>query len=207
MKTTTKTEKMRVCRLCGEEKPLDKFEKDKRVKGGRTSRCKACKAALNDRARTLYSRLKHRAKQDGQPLEVTLKELRGLFQAFDGKCIYCGADEEETGKPHHADHVVPVSEGGRHHISNLVIACASCNASKGNKPFFQFYLDKKNKISDENFMTLLYYVALTSGQPVKEVFAEFMSDYIRENYPHFIEVVGEEEIKKQILDEYKKEAS
>lgn len=198
---------LRKCRLCGEVKPINEFEKDKRVKGGRTSRCKACKAALNDRARTLYSRLKHRAKQGGQPLEVTLKELQALFAAFDGKCIYCGADEEETGKPHHTDHIIPVSEGGRHHISNLVLACASCNSSKGNKPFFQFYLDKKNKISDENFMTLLYYVALTSGQPVKEVFADFTLEFIRENYPHFIEVVGEEEIKNQIIEQYKKEAS
>lgn len=201
------TEKTRVCRLCGVEKPLDKFEKDKRVKGGRTTRCKACKASLNDRARTLYSRLKHRAEQDRQPLEVTLKQIQALFAAFDGKCIYCGTSEDEAGRPHHVDHLVPVSAGGRHHISNLVLSCASCNSSKGNKPFFQFYLEKQNKISDENFTTLLYYVALTSGQPVKEVFAEFMSDYIRENYPHFIDVLDEEEIKKQIIEQYKKEAS
>lgn len=204
---TTKTEKTRVCRLCGEEKPLEKFEKDKRVKGGRTSRCKACKAALNDRARTLYSRLKHRAKQDGQPLEVTLKELQALFAAFDGKCIYCGISEEEAGCSHHVDHVIAVSKGGRHHISNLVVACDSCNRKKGNRSFFEFFKKKNDEIGDDNFTALLYYVSLTSGQPVKEVFADFTLEFIRENYPHFIEVVGEEQIKNQIIEQYKKEAS
>ena len=30
----------------------------------------------------------------------------------------------------HADHVMPLSRGGKHALSNLVIACASCNVRK-----------------------------------------------------------------------------
>lgn len=30
----------------------------------------------------------------------------------------------------HADHVVPLSRGGKHQLSNLVIACATCNLRK-----------------------------------------------------------------------------
>ncbi|KKN08162.1 hypothetical protein LCGC14_1059390 [marine sediment metagenome] len=34
--------KMRICRKCGEEKPLDHFSKDSRVKNGFTRMCKSC---------------------------------------------------------------------------------------------------------------------------------------------------------------------
>ena len=33
----------------------------------------------------------------------------------------------------HVDHVIPLSKGGAHCLSNLVIACAKCNLSKGSK--------------------------------------------------------------------------
>lgn len=189
---------LRKCRLCRETKAIDEFEIDKRVKGGRTSRCKACKAGLNDKARMLYSRLKIRAENDNQKLEVTLKELRGLFAAFDGRCIYCNITEEEAGNVHHVDHVIPISKRGRHHISNLVVACHSCNSSKGDRSFFEFFKRKKEEIGDDNFTTLLYYVSFASGQPLEEVFKGFFADYLNENYPIFKEELGEQELESHI---------
>ena len=46
------------------------------------------------------------------------------------RCHYCGCrfsfvDDAEI------DHVVPVSRGGTTELENLVLACASCNGSKG----------------------------------------------------------------------------
>ena len=181
-----------VCRLCHEEKTLDLFERDKRVKGGVTTRCKSCKAGLNDKARTLYSRLKGRAKNDNRPLEVSLKQLRGLLAAFDGKCVYCNATEEDTGLSHHVDHVIATSKGGRHHISNLVVACDPCNRQKGNRTFLEFYKTKKDVISDENYAAILHYTALFSGQPLSEVFEQFLADYIKENYSPLVEILGDE---------------
>lgn len=195
---TTKKQEMRVCRLCGETKTIDKFEIDKRVKGGRTSRCKACKAGLNSKSDNLYRRLKQRAKKEGQPVEVTRKELQALLSAFDGKCVYCDAIEEETRQPHHVDHIVAVSKGGRHHISNLVVACPSCNAQKGNRPFFEFYKMKKDEIGDDNFAALLYYVSFMSEQPLEEVFKDFLTEYLNENYPRFQEILSEEELELHI---------
>lgn len=55
---------------------------------------------------------------------VTERDIRRLWVRFDGRCAYCGAKARE------ADHVVPVSRGGRHSIGNLVPACRSCNSSK-----------------------------------------------------------------------------
>lgn len=208
--TVTKTEvKTKTCRLCGEEKEIELFEIDSRVKGGRTTRCKACKAGLNDRTRMLYSRLKQRAERDGQPVEVTLKELQALFAAFDGKCIYCGISEEEAGESHHVDHVIPTSEGGRHHRSNLVLACASCNRSKNNAPFLDFYIRKKDEIGDANFNTLITFIALMSGQPIDEVLTGFIVDYKMKAYEHLIEFMGKDEVREMfeeaVRDHLKKE--
>lgn len=35
----------RICSRCGETKPIDQFDKDKRASGGRRSQCKACRSA------------------------------------------------------------------------------------------------------------------------------------------------------------------
>jgi len=44
-------------------------------------------------------------------------------------CTYCG---EKLVSPH-MDHVIPLSKGGLHTISNVVPACQSCNSSKHTK--------------------------------------------------------------------------
>jgi 5-methylcytosine-specific restriction endonuclease McrA len=43
-------------------------------------------------------------------------------------CAYCGA----TDVPLQRDCVLPISRGGRYTLTNVVPACASCNASKCN---------------------------------------------------------------------------
>lgn|SRR5690625_1175834 len=191
---TTKIE-TRKCRLCNETKALDLFEKDNRVKGGRTNRCRECKHGLDDRASRLYRTLRRRAKENDQLLEVTRKELRALFAAFDGECIYCGISEDETGTPHHVDHYIPVSEGGRHHKSNLVLSCASCNASKGNEPFLAFYIRRRDEISDENFNTLVYYLSLTGERPVTETLVDLVADYNVYAYEHLSDMFDDDELR------------
>lgn len=50
--------------------------------------------------------------------------------AREGKrCTYCGGTEG----PFDFDHIFPVSRGGTNDPSNLTLACASCNRSKGAK--------------------------------------------------------------------------
>lgn len=39
-------------------------------------------------------------------------------------CQYCGREATEV------DHVVPVSRGGSHNLTNLVASCSACNAKK-----------------------------------------------------------------------------
>ena len=46
----------------------------------------------------------------------------------DVECAWC--HRVFTGAECHADHIVPLSKGGAHALSNLAIACKWCNASK-----------------------------------------------------------------------------
>lgn len=56
--------------------------------------------------------------------------LRARVFARDGLvCAYCGTEDG----PFECDHVVPVSRGGGHDLSNLAVACKPCNSSKGGR--------------------------------------------------------------------------
>ncbi|WP_306323451.1 RNA-guided endonuclease IscB [Streptomyces sp. CC224E] len=57
-----------------------------------------------------------------------------LLAKFGRACSYCGT----TGVPLNIDHVQPRSRGGSDRISNLVLACISCNQKKGNRPVEEF---------------------------------------------------------------------
>jgi len=60
--------------------------------------------------------------------------LRLAIYARDNyECVYCGARDNLT-----LDHLRPRSKSGSNKPSNLVTACVSCNASRGDKPWRQF---------------------------------------------------------------------
>jgi 5-methylcytosine-specific restriction endonuclease McrA len=50
-------------------------------------------------------------------------------------CYWCGG---KCAKDYHIDHYYPLSKGGRHEVSNLVIACPTCNSRKSAKDPEQF---------------------------------------------------------------------
>ncbi|MCG7346389.1 HNH endonuclease [Sporosarcina sp. ACRSL] len=178
---TTRNEETRQCRLCGKVKVLDLFENDKRVIGGKTSRCRVCKAGLNDRASTALASMKQRAARHGAEVEVTIEQINTLYEAFDGLCIYCGKSEEGEERRHAIDHVIPISRGGTSHISNLVLACNSCNASKNDKPLATFYIDQKETgiFPGENFVVVEQFLALMSGTPVIELRQSLLMEHAK----------------------------
>jgi 5-methylcytosine-specific restriction endonuclease McrA len=61
-------------------------------------------------------------------LHVTGKQVDARFAQFNHCCAYCGT----TGDLH-IEHVVPISKGGTHVLSNIVPACKGCNLSKRDK--------------------------------------------------------------------------
>lgn len=46
-------------------------------------------------------------------------------------CTYCGVAGSEAELE--IDHIIPVSGGGSHHISNLTTSCRACNQKKGSR--------------------------------------------------------------------------
>jgi 5-methylcytosine-specific restriction endonuclease McrA len=69
---------------------------------------------------------------------VTAQQLRDLHAAQEGRCKYCVVVMDMShprNKPQSCtiDHVLPLTKDGIHDISNIVLACKSCNSRKGNK--------------------------------------------------------------------------
>jgi 5-methylcytosine-specific restriction endonuclease McrA len=49
-----------------------------------------------------------------------------LVAEWNNRCAYCGIDAKLE-----ADHVAPLSRGGKHDITNILPACGTCNRQKG----------------------------------------------------------------------------
>jgi 5-methylcytosine-specific restriction endonuclease McrA len=59
--------------------------------------------------------------------DLTDEQWAALTLAWSG-CAYCGTNDPNLQR----DCVLPISRGGRYTLTNVVPACRSCNASKGN---------------------------------------------------------------------------
>ena len=59
------------------------------------------------------------------------KKRRLLHEQQNGMCKYC--EQEVTLAEATLDHVRPRSMGGTNELSNLVLACPTCNVAKGDK--------------------------------------------------------------------------
>ena len=60
--------------------------------------------------------------------DLTREQWFAIREAWGGCCAYCGERADALQK----DCVLPLSRGGRYTVDNVVPACRSCNASKGN---------------------------------------------------------------------------
>jgi 5-methylcytosine-specific restriction endonuclease McrA len=65
-----------------------------------------------------------------------------LLDKWGRKCAYC----DKTGVPLQIEHVIPKCNGGTNKISNLTLACDSCNKKKGSLSIEAFLKDKPELI-------------------------------------------------------------
>lgn len=73
-------------------------------------------------------------------IEYQQGELHGyevreyLLEKWNRKCAYCKIENV----PFETEHIIPTSRGGTNRVSNLTIACHSCNQKKGNMTATEF---------------------------------------------------------------------
>jgi 5-methylcytosine-specific restriction endonuclease McrA len=65
-----------------------------------------------------------------------------LLEKWGRKCAYC----DKEGVPLEVEHIVPRSKGGSNRVSNLTLACISCNLEKGNRPIQEFLSDRPERL-------------------------------------------------------------
>lgn len=68
-------------------------------------------------------------------------------------CNYCGCNEKLT-----LDHIFPQKFGGKDDADNLILACKSCNSSKGKKDLMEWMIIKGNFLP---LMIIRRYLKLT----------------------------------------------
>lgn len=139
---------MKTCRMCGEEKSLSEFTKNKASKDGYDRYCSLCSI---EKCRAYYyghrekrlARIKQwrqenrltrkvykwnqKAKRYNAPGVLTVADYRAVIDLYGDRCLSCGAELAVL------DHVVPLSAGGANDRSNLQPLCVKCNRDKGVK--------------------------------------------------------------------------
>lgn len=73
---------------------------------------------------------KHKRRELENKGNLTHSELLNLEKSK-SNCYWCNC--KIIGSNYHIDHYMPLSKGGEHTLSNLVVSCPSCNLRKGNK--------------------------------------------------------------------------
>ncbi|HLC17003.1 MAG TPA: HNH endonuclease [Thermodesulfovibrionia bacterium] len=56
------------------------------------------------------------------------------------RCCYCGETNNLS-----LEHLIPLKRGGTHDPANLIMACRSCNSSKGVMDYLEWIMIKKNE--------------------------------------------------------------
>lgn len=97
-------------------------------------------AILNREKRVANEQRRRFAKVKNGQNDLTSVQIE-ILKSQTPFCNYCyDFDAELT-----VDHVIPISKGGQNTLSNVVIACRSCNSSKSNKNLITFLMQRSEK--------------------------------------------------------------
>lgn len=97
---------------------------------------------------------RYRARKRKLPSTLTIKQWEAIKQYFNNSCCYCGKK-----LPLEQEHFIPVTKDGEFSPSNIICACRSCNASKNNADFFEWYPKQLfySKKREQNILKFLNY--------------------------------------------------
>ena len=75
-----------------------------------------------------------RTKQLSLPYTFTIEQWEQCKGHFDNICCYCGKK-----LPLSQEHMIALSKGGEYTNNNIIPSCQSCNSSKNDRDFFEWY--------------------------------------------------------------------
>lgn len=119
----------------------------------------------NKQARQIYRKTHKeklridRQKRAAKKLELintlTIEQWISIKEHFNNTCCYCGSVSNIE-----QDHLIPLSKNGEYSYNNIVPACKSCNASKGNRNFIEWYRNYifYNKERETRILKYLNYI-------------------------------------------------
>lgn len=153
---------MKLCKKCNQHKPLGDFHKDKSKSDGYYSSCKLCN---KQRRKINYHQNKEANIQAVRDWQLANPEKTAMYKknnkykrrevtdtsalrsadllAWADKqlkiCSYCGIGCKND---YQIDHIEPLSKGGAHELSNLTIACPTCNREKSDTSLLIWLINK-----------------------------------------------------------------
>ncbi|MDD4566147.1 MAG: HNH endonuclease [Eubacteriales bacterium] len=80
-------------------------------------------------------RERYRNRQAAVSATLTKRQWEIIKRMFNHSCAYCGKELKNLTQ----DHFIPLSAGGGYDANNIIPCCKSCNSSKQNKDFFEWY--------------------------------------------------------------------
>lgn len=90
---------------------------------------------------------RRRSKVKKLPYTLTIEEWNDIKSHFNNSCAYCGMTEEKHMEKFnerlHQEHFVALSNGGEYTRNNIIPSCKSCNSSKCDKDFFEWYFKQE----------------------------------------------------------------
>jgi 5-methylcytosine-specific restriction endonuclease McrA len=119
---------------------------------------------MTDGSFRLYHRAKskeRKARERGsRTVHLSPDQMWRRWVEFGHRCAYCGASGDLQ-----VEHVIPISQGGEHHLGNIVPACQRCNFSKATSPVKDWY-EAQPFFSEARWQAIG--TALAKGQPTTE---------------------------------------
>lgn len=102
--------------------------------------------------------MKNRVREENR-YTFTLEEKQKMLERSNGVCAHCGKVLKVGNKDCTAEHVIPLSKGGRNDLSNLVCLCKDCNYDKSNlvAPVKWYKYIKESEVPSLNRLMKRYY--------------------------------------------------
>lgn len=121
------------CGTCKTFLPRNSFHENKRTLLGIKSQCRRCHGRSsassrdphNQRRLRMEAEARRRARKAGATGSVSSEDMAVLASLWGSCCLHCQSEQSLQW-----DHVVPISKGGRHCVTNMQRLCRPCNERK-----------------------------------------------------------------------------